>query len=101
MSTLPVAELLKLTNGIPWEVCCIAMMGIKEGLDVPLDSVNCELQRWQEAGAIPNDHSVVLQWLTRTFCDRCGRRVADQDIFLSSHGFGSCPCTLPLTRLVN
>jgi hypothetical protein len=43
-----------MTNGIPWEICCIAMMGMQEGLDVPIESINREMLRWQQAGAIPN-----------------------------------------------
>jgi hypothetical protein len=83
------AQLMKLKNGIPWEVCC----WIKAELTHPRQfdqEVSREMDKWKAAGAVA-DRAYFERWLKAGggACRECGlnpkseRRVA----FTQEHGF--------------
>jgi hypothetical protein len=89
------AELMTLTNGIPWQLCA----WIKVELTQTRESLAVEQQKWMAAGTVPLDPGEIERWLKARSnllnpCPECGstrhpqpkpgRRVS----FSKQQGFG-------------
>lgn len=90
------SALVKLTNGVPWELCCMIRVWLANpGRE--LDQLGDEMGRWLDAGAVPTGDEARLQWLKERRhperpCDQCrgtkGELNPGRLFTLTSKGFG-------------
>jgi hypothetical protein len=91
------AELMKLTNGIPWEWCGLIKVQLTNSkarnFDQTREALEIEKGKWMAAGALLNDPAENMRWVSEgSTCDECGKtKQADAGrrfTFSREQGFG-------------
>jgi hypothetical protein len=90
------AELMKLTNGIPWELCCLTRVDLTSSKPLTLEQLSAALlaekQKWVAAGAA-SDTSEIERWMSKGSeqCAECGgprHEAKTRFSFTLARGFG-------------
>jgi hypothetical protein len=95
------ADLMKLTNGIPWEFCSMIKVLLTSSKTLTFEQlrepVKIEQRKWIAAGAVPNDLAEHQRWVNERSnvlkpCDECGKtkqaNPGRRFTFSRDHGFG-------------
>jgi hypothetical protein len=72
LKSATLAELMKLTNGIPWQICCsIRVKLLAVGRRPSVDEALEEMHKWKAAGAVQVHENVVLMWVVQQELATC------------------------------
>jgi hypothetical protein len=90
------AELMKLTNGIPWEYCCLIRVDLTSSKPLTAEQLSAavlaEKPKWAAAGAV-SDTAEIERWMSKgsKVCDEClqpRHEARTRFTFTRERGFG-------------